>query len=64
MGAGGGSGGYQRVYSICQPYSTPEGCPAGTSCYYQHVCAKPGCYGDHPGYRHSEFVKAGLGVPG
>ena len=26
-----------RLYRICHAYSTPEGCPAGDACHYEHV---------------------------
>jgi hypothetical protein len=53
-----------RLYHICHAYSTPEGCPAGDACHYEHVCDKAGCYGAHPGCEHHKHVQDRLLGPG
>ena len=57
LGTGVTGGGFSRIYSICQAYSTPEGCPLGDGCAYDHACNKPGCFKAHPGHMHSVYVQ-------
>jgi hypothetical protein len=45
----------KKLAHPCVRYNSKEGCRYKNNCTFPHICAEPGCMGNHPSFEHSSF---------